>query len=284
MSPTPDAAHSFTLPLPELVAIGGSPLYLTGEDTLRLTVFNGASGVIVTVTGRTLALGESKPTRFERTLTPATNRTASTLLIGLGDGWLLGAQVIVSSGTPLDGQTYARLSLQRGDASVGHDQFTLASDTITVGKPLVWPGGKTFGPLEGPGAMRAIAGTTPAAGADITETVPTAARWELVAFRAQLLNDANVANRQVALVLDDGSNSYLQIESTTNQTASTLRKYNFSNSIGTFITGVNQNWMLPLGTNIRMPAGHRIRTVTAGIQVGDQWSAIVYLVREWIEA
>src|SRR5436190_23831015 len=111
MTPPPDAPASYTLPLPALVAAGGAPLYLTGEDALLLTVFNGAAGVTVTVSGRTLAFGETHPKTFKRTLTPATNRTASTLNINLGDGWLLNAQVIVTSGTPLDGQTWARLSL-----------------------------------------------------------------------------------------------------------------------------------------------------------------------------
>jgi hypothetical protein len=38
---------------------------------------------------------------------------------------------------------------------------------------------------------------------------------------------------------------------------------------------------LPVG--VRLPAAFRIRTTTISIDVGDQYSAVQYLVKEWIE-
>src|SRR5881628_383868 len=113
MSPHPTPAP-LGVSMPGIEAMGGAPLYVTGEDALSLTVFNAASGVIVTVSGRMQLLGEARPKPFSQTLTPATDRSASTVRFAIGEGWLLNAQAIVTSGTPLVGQTFARLSLARG--------------------------------------------------------------------------------------------------------------------------------------------------------------------------
>jgi len=38
----------------------------------------------------------------------------------------------------------------------------------------------------------------------------------------------------------------------------------------------------PFPVDVRMGAGHRIRSVTLGIQAGDQFDQVQYLVREWM--
>jgi hypothetical protein len=45
MPPTDAAPSSFVPSFPPLAAFGGSPLYVTGEDALLMTVFNAAAGV-----------------------------------------------------------------------------------------------------------------------------------------------------------------------------------------------------------------------------------------------
>jgi hypothetical protein len=40
---------------------------------------------------------------------------------------------------------------------------------------------------------------------------------------------------------------------------------------------------IPVPFNIRLAAGARIKTVTAAIQAGDQYTAPQYLVREFLE-
>lgn len=284
--PTPTPAPSFTLSLPDLIAAGGAPLYLTGDDALRLTVFNAAAGVTVTVSGRTLPFGESRPTAFSRTLTPTANRAASTLFVALGDGWLLNCQVIVTSGTPLDGQTWARLSLQRGDGAIGGEHFTLASDTITVGKALAWPGGFVRGPLDGAGAIRSIGGTTPGAGAEVSESVPTGARWQLLAFKVHFLASGVAGSRRAVFIIDDGAN--VLYESQTDATGTTAGG-NFDIVYAPGIGDFRQSQVVQatIGDNIPnlalLTAGFRLRTVTGALDVGDQYSAVRYWVREWLE-
>src|SRR5882672_7074542 len=140
MSDTDVNNGSYDTPIPPLVAMGGAPLFVTGEDALCVTVSNAAAGVTVTVTGRTLQFGATRPKPFAQTIIPATDRSASVARFTLGDGWLLNAEAIVSAGTPAIGQTFARLSLVRGLNANAPDLFTLGADYVTAKLPLSYPG------------------------------------------------------------------------------------------------------------------------------------------------
>jgi hypothetical protein len=277
------APPSYAPPFPGVGAMGGAPLYVTGEDALACTVFNAAAGVTVTITGRVLELGDVRPKPFTQTLIPATDRSASVVRFTIGDGWLLTAQVIVSAGTPASGQTFARLSLVRGTTTNAIDQFTLAANYITAKMPLSYPGSAVLASTEGAGALRSITGATPAAGAEISETVPTGARWELLTFQATLVTSAAVANRVPQLVLDDGASTLFRVGAALNQAASlTQRRSWFQGSAAPYLDNAS-NVPSPLPGNIRLPSGARIKTITLAIDAADQYNAIQYLVREWIE-
>jgi hypothetical protein len=90
--------------------------------------------------------------------------------------------------------------------------------------PLAFPGVPIASPLDGGGALRSIAGTTPGAGAEISETVPTGARWELLAFQATFVTSAAAANRVPQLTLDDGTTVYFRLGAALNQAASLTQR------------------------------------------------------------
>lgn len=283
MPPTSNDPQSFVPSFPPLAAFGGSPLYVTGEDALCATVFNGAAGVTVTITGRMLEFGQTRPSPFTQTLIPATDRSASAVRFSLGDGWLLNAQVIVSAGTPSVGQTFARLSLVRGLTANAVDQFTLAADYVTAKMPLSYPGSGVLRATEGAGALRSITGSVPAAGAEVSESVPTGARWELIAFRATLTSSATVATRVPQLSLDDGTTLLCRIAQTASIPASASAPFAWVRGALLAPTAGGNDLVQGAPLGFYLGAGYRLRTVTAGIQAADQWSATQYLVREWIE-
>lgn len=265
------------------LAVGGAPLYLTGEDVLKVTVFNAAAGVTVKVSGRFQSADGGRPSPFVSTLVPATDRTASTLIVPLAEGWLLNAQAIVSGGAPLTGQTFAILSLARGVTTNAEDLFTLVAGTITAKQRLSYPGSAVANTLDGGGALRSIAGATPGAGAEISETVPTGARWELLTFQATLVTSAAAANRVPQLTIDDGTTVIFRVGAALNQAASlTQRRSWFQGAPAPYLDNAS-NVPMPLPSNVRLGAAFRIKTVTAAIDVADQYSAVQYLVREWIE-
>lgn len=279
----PTAPGSFTAPIPPLAAFGGSPLYVTGEDALCATILNAAAGVTVTITGRMLEFGQSRPSPFSQTIIPATDRSASVVRFTIGDGWLLNAQAIVTAGTPATGQTFVRLSLVRGITSNAIDLFTLAANYATAKMPVSYPGSPVLSSTEGCGALRSITGAVPAAGGEISETVPTGARWELLSIATQLVASATVATRNSILTLDDAATVYGRFPMNNAQGAGTTFAITWGQGQA-FINGEpSQGITASIPVNVKLAAGHRIRTSTVSIQAADQYSAIQYLVREWIE-
>jgi hypothetical protein len=251
--PIPEQAP-FTPPFPPLAAFGGSPIYFTGEDALKLTVQNAASGVIVTLTGRMLPFGATRPVPFKQTLTPATDRTASSVVVGIGDGWLLNAQAIVSTGSPLTGQCFARLSVVHGLTSVAEELFSLGADYVTSKQPMSYPGSGVLDSTDGAGAIRSITGTNPAAGAEISETVPAGARWEFLAMFFVLVTSATVASRLLTALFDDGANTLIQAEADSSQAASGTVSYTAS-SFGTSQDIISNVTHVQVPMKIILPAG-----------------------------
>jgi hypothetical protein len=258
-----------------------SSVYLTGEEWLRVTSFGNAAGVTLGVTGRILR-PDNVPVPIAEAHAPNSNRTVNQTRHPLSEGWLLGLGVLATAGTPAFGQVWVCVELVRGGGASAQVVQALAMGFCTTRTPLIWPGNANLLPLDGPGNLRSITGTTPGAGAEVSETVPTGARWELLAFRAQLVTSATVANRSPQLVLDDGANIFSVSETIFAQAASLTLRYDWFQ--GATLTGTVQGLDVPVPLQIanRLGAGFRIRTLTQNIQAGDQLSAVQYLVREWL--
>lgn len=266
-------------PAPLLVPPGA--FYFRGDDDLRIVSFNSASGVVLAGTGRMMTPdGAIVPFDFRHT--PNTDRTANASMHAIGEGWLLHLTLIVASGTPTFGQTWASVQLVRGRTGNVTVLGELASGFVGTTQRLSWPGGTLGSTLEGPGRIRSITGTDPAAGVEISDTVPTGARWKLFAWRATLVTDATAANRLPALVIDDGTTEIYRAVSTTNHTASLTWAYNAAIA-GAAAAQSASNVGLILPASLVLLAGYRIRTVTAAIVAGDNWGAPQLLVEESLE-
>jgi hypothetical protein len=268
--------------------VGGEPLYLSGEDALRLTAFNALTGVTLTLSGRFLPVARDdqdvpRPGPFIHVLVPASDRTASVITRGLGEGWLLEASVVASVATPQVGQCYCVLSIVRGLGASALELSTLAEGYVTSKQRIAWPGGLFGASLDGGGALRSITGATPAAGAEISETVPTGARWELLSLEFFLTTAVAVAARNVGLILDDGANVFWRTPNVQTQAASLSFRYDWFQGGTKDTTGASGIYANPIPTGIRLSAGFRIRTGTGLLQAADQFTAVQYLVREWIE-
>ncbi len=121
----------------------------------------------------------------------------------------------------------------------------------------------------------------PAPGSEILEVVPARRRWILHAIRFILTTDGNDSSRFVHLILDDGTNIFLDICVTAAHAKSTTKIYNFS-SFGSTQLEPNDCLYIPLPP-LPLKESYRIRTITDGIQVGDDYTAPQLLVEEWID-
>jgi hypothetical protein len=264
-----------------LAQLTPSAFYMRQEDNLRLTAFNSAAGVELAVRGRFLTPEGDIVAGSDR-LVPTTARAASTVFIPTTEGWLIGAEVLAVAGTPRVGQCFVVLDVVRGDATVPLPLACLMQGYVTDTSRLSFPGSPIRSSIEGPGVLRSITGTNPAANAEISETVPTNARWRVHAIRFTLVTDANAANREVALTLDDGATVFARVPSRLAHIAATTIAYTayFDSALEAVAQDTERTIRLP---RLDLQGGHRFNTVTTNRQVGDDFSAPQYLVEEWIE-
>lgn len=272
-----------TLARPVPALLGGDMLYVADNEFLRLTSRNSTSNVRLALAWRTLPLAGAPPIANQQPHTPATDRSSATVDAFVGAGWLQGVSVIVTSGAPLYGSCYVRVDLMRAQGTVATVVQTLLRGYVTAGQAIGFPGAWNEPAIFGSANIRSITGTDPGAGAEISETVPTGARWRLLALRAALVTDATVTNREVAITFDDGATVYAEFASGANQTATLTRQYTASRQgpRGAAATGTS---ILIATSDLWLPAGHRIRTLTTNLQAGDNWGAPQLLVNEELEA
>jgi hypothetical protein len=267
-----------------LAQISTGAFFATQDDTLRVTVLNGAAGVTLNIRYRGLDVQGRPPTSAD-TVIPATNRTASTTIVRLPIGWIFGGSIFAAAGSPVEGQCYVVVDLMRGEGTAATVHQTLAQGYVTTTKKLAFPGSPLLAPTEGPGALRAIVGTAPGAGVEISEVVPTNARWQLLAFQSRLVTGAAVANRNPELTIDDGANEYMRGPSLAAIPASTTIRPSWAPGCSHQVSSsaAPGAWIVSLGDEVFLPSGGHIKTVTQNIQAADQWDAPRYLVREWID-
>lgn len=260
---------------------GAAGLYLAGDDHLRVTSFNSAASVRLSIVGRQL-LATGRVVSSADAHTPNTDRTAASSLLTMAEGWLQSVSVFASGGTPRDGQCFVLVEIVRGRTGAVTPLGLLVSGYVTDTQPLGWPGTPIRRSAQPPGAVRAVTGTDPAAGVEISETVPTNARWRLLSLLAALVTDATVANREAALVVDDGTNNQVRAPAGVNHAASLTRTYNFHPWANRFTIAQDATITPPI-PDLWLPGGFRIQTITTNLQAGDNWGAPQLLIEELIE-
>lgn len=111
-------------------------------------------------------------------------------------------------------------------------------------------------------------------------TIPGLGPWRLLSLAFQLVTSAVVANRTVQLALDDTVVTYLRCGAPGSQAGGATEVYAaFEGSTGGGANGPVNHLSWPSPAPILYP-GHRLRTITTNLDVGDQYSAIGLMVEE----
>jgi len=178
------------------------------------------------------------------------------------------------------GQCYIYVDLLLGGSLVQ----TLTAGYIESSRPIAWPPGSWESEVGGKGYLRVIYGTDPAAGNEICETVPTNARWQILGVKCWLLTSADIADRQVRLILDDGEKAIFESLTAPVQTASQIRTYMFCAGMDSE-TSFDAKDQIRIGLPRRpiLYEGYRIRTGTINLQSADDWGLPILWVEEWIQ-
>lgn len=260
---------------------GAGPLYLTGEENLRLTTFGSLAGAVVALEGRVIRPDGTLSIIAERHIA-STTRAAASNIFPLSEGFLSTVSLRVSTGAALRGHVYAILELVRGREGAVQPCATLLADYVQANARLTWPGSPVAAPTSGSGLVRTIVGTNPAAGVEIAETVPTAARWRLRTFNYTLVASGAAANRRPVLTIDDGANILWEAFTNVAQTLGQTVKYRAGVGVP-FLLYDTLAYQVPLPAEFVLLAGSRIRTVTAAIDAGDDYAAPIYNLEEWLD-
>lgn len=257
------------------------PFYTSGEDNLRVTSYNSAAGVALKINGRLLdSSGKANADSWDHA--PNTDRTAKTSDIPLSGSTLLNICVFASAGAPLLGQTFVIVQLIRGLGAGALVLGTILQGYVTGPLAIGWPGSPLQNTADIAGYTRTIAGTTPAAGAEISEIVPAGAIWELTALNFTLLTGGAGAARTVRLVATVAAAIAISAPPAVAQNVATTFTYAWANNLmsQSIAYGAGSLVTAPIPQGVLLPAGATIGTSTANLAAPDQFSSVSYNVRE----
>jgi hypothetical protein len=122
---------------------------------------------------------------------------------------------------------------------------------------------------------------TPAAGAEFTLRAPGQGLWRVVSLAFTFTASAAVANRRVALVADDQTDVWFAAESTVDVAAAAAVRFGaYAGANAAGLTAVLVNIPLP-NEGLLLQPGHRLRSSTALLDVGDAFTLIRAQVQEY---
>lgn len=134
---------------------------------------------------------------------------------------------------------------------------------------------------EGTGTPKTITLANPAAGSEISQTVPTDKAWRVYLARIPLTTAVAAADRTPQLRITDGTNILWESRTHDNHIASLTRTYNWDRD-GEYSTTVDvdefYNILIDLGILL---AGDIISTITGNLQGADDWGAGFLRVEEF---
>lgn len=122
---------------------------------------------------------------------------------------------------------------------------------------------------------------TPAAGAEFTMPARGGEWWRVISMVATFTTDANVADRTVTLVGDDGTDVFWRAGAAAVQAAGATGLLSATAGLGqSQVAGGVSAFPLP-GEGLWLQSGWRVRSVTTNIQVGDTFTGIIALVQQF---
>jgi hypothetical protein len=261
------------------LAVPSQPIYFQRNDFIAFNFNTNATNIIVRINYRWLTPdGEIKEGEFDT----APFTTTNFISFPLYEGWLLSFAARVTTGPALGQWCFMQAFITRSVA-VGAQSPIYAlfwSGFVYQFTANGWPGLGAKEISDGPGVIRTIAGTFPAVGSELQETVPSGRRWTLLALQITLLTSATVANRFPGFQLDDGSSPYFYCQTNVAQPAGQNFTYQISPG-GPFYNNAAFGFILPFPNLLPLKVGYHIRTVTQNLQAGDQYSQPHYQVLEW---
>jgi len=197
------------------------------------------------------------------------------------EGFLLGVVVHPTFLVTGPGDLYVLVGLLRGnEVRQSATQILCAGYVVGPSGPS-WPAGGIESLQSGRGATSLGFTVDPGAGVEISHTVGDLRRGELRAMRFTLVTDATVANRRVLVEVVRSGNIIARTAAALVQTASLTFNYNVA-PWGESGDNRNGEILVNFPPGILLSSGDIIRTVTPGLQAGDNYSAALVTMEDWL--
>ena len=254
-------------------------VYVTVDDVLQLTMANPTQTVTVNCSIRIMNTDGQVIPHWYNFPNQAAGATPTAKILRICEGSLLSATV-ETPGAPY-GSVYVMLSVRRGTGANDQTQ----GDLLLAGYPgsfaqIGFPVSRQDSPTSGAGLQRVATVANPAAGADWSITVPAGAQWLLQSVNAQLVTSATAGTRIPSLVITDNA-AHVVFTGVASLSQAASLTYTYSWSPGAVASPAGSTSVSgPLPALLRLQPGWVIKTVTQGIQAGDQWSAISLAIQE----
>jgi len=261
----------------------GGGLYVTKDDALLLTVINSDPANTLMGVGIRLLMPDGTIQVMQESAPGITaTRAFQQFLYNLPESWILSIAIFSLTSLGVRGRTFTSLTIQRGVTSGAVGYGTLICGYTSLGYAPQWPDQHIESSLEGPGFVYDTAPANPPAGAGFTVTVPVHARWELRTLRFILTASGVAATRTVLIgIADAAGNAFFGCQAVVTQTAGQGISYTLSAAPNTPHVGGDYEMSLP--ASLPLLPGDVLTVTVQGIDPGDQISAIVYRVEEWIQ-
>jgi hypothetical protein len=255
--------------------------YVTVPDLLVIwaVALGGGSSVRVNLRilrpdGVIIPFAISVPGNVTPTITPQT--------FNLPEGYILSGSITATGGTGVGAPMYAHVGLRRSPSTANDTYHVLFQGQVLASVPMPFEAAVSRVPADGNGVIGTTAISTPGAGADFSFTVPNGVRMRPISLCATLTTSVAVSNRNPTLIIDDGVNVVADISASVAAVASGVFTITWADSMS-FNSFLNSSITAALPGNMFMLGGWHIRSVSSGIQAGDQWSAIRMATQNWID-
>lgn len=257
--------------------------FVADADTfLRVVSVCSVAGVVLAVQGRRVD-DQGALKAITETHTPASTRTVTTTTFRPGVGAILNLTVFAASGAPLIGQCYVMVQLLRSSGATAIVLGTLLGGCVTSTQALGFPGSPVVSSLEVEPVTRQIGGTKPAAGAEISETCPTGARWEMLGILTQFQAGGAAGTRFPDLRLRSGGATVAQFLSNVGIAPGGFGLISWGPNLPQITYAGFGYATAAYAGRLILRAGDSFVTDTPGIAAADQYEGPNYQVREWLE-
>lgn len=252
--------------------------YVQADDELVITAQTRQSGVGIMVTAYLVTV-DAKRVLMSHRFALSGAGAIDTFRMRPGAGLIETLQASISTGTVRQGQVAVQANVQR--ASGGESLFGAVS---RIGFPSTNTPSQLLMESSDMGGFSGwypvgVLGSDPAAGSEITETVPAGVLWRLRHLRTQFTADAAVASRRPLLLIDDGSNIFYSMPVFADITAGQTRHI-LAGFYGQVPSVVQDRSVIGLPDDLTLFPGWRVRTATVNMQAGDDYGAPHLLLDE----